>query len=58
MYTEIHYPIGDNKQSINKNKNIKLSNTDKFINKVLTIPCYIGLKKKELKKIIKLINNF
>jgi dTDP-4-amino-4,6-dideoxygalactose transaminase len=58
VHTEIHYPIGDNKQIINKNKNIKLFNTDRFVNKVLTIPCYIGLKKKEIKKIIKLINNF
>jgi dTDP-4-amino-4,6-dideoxygalactose transaminase len=58
IQTEIHYPISDHKQITNKKNVIKLFNTENFTQKVLTIPCYLGLKKKEIKKIIKLINNF
>jgi aminotransferase EvaB len=58
VQSEIHYPIADHKQIINKNKNIKLLNTEKFTREVLTIPCYLGLKQKQINTIVKLINKF
>jgi dTDP-4-amino-4,6-dideoxygalactose transaminase len=58
IQTEIHYPISDHKQITNEKNIINLFNTENFTQEVLTIPCYLGLKKKEIKKIIKLINDF
>jgi dTDP-4-amino-4,6-dideoxygalactose transaminase len=60
---DIHYPILDSKQSIFLRNlqiinNYSISNTENFIGKIITLPCYPELKSEEITRIISIINQW
>jgi dTDP-4-amino-4,6-dideoxygalactose transaminase len=56
--TGIHYPILDYLQPIWYDKSVTLKKSEEFSKKVLTIPLYIGMSKKELNAICKALQEF
>jgi dTDP-4-amino-4,6-dideoxygalactose transaminase len=56
--TDVHYPVLDYLQEIWYDTSVTLEKTEEFSKKVLTIPLYVGLSKKELKTICKALQEF
>ena len=58
IYPGIHYIKAVHHQKLLINKKNFLPITDKVVNSVLSLPIYPGLKKRNLKEIVRIINNF
>ena len=59
IYAGIHYPLPNHRQKpFQKYLKSKLTVTDKISREIVSIPNYPLLKLAEIKKIIKVINNF
>jgi dTDP-4-amino-4,6-dideoxygalactose transaminase len=56
--TDVHYPILDYHQLIWYDNSITLEKTEEFSKKILTIPLYIGMSKKELSTICKALQQY
>ena len=56
----IHYPISDHNQAIYKEKfkDISLPVTDSYVDRILSLPIYPGMKQEEIDHVIKVITNF
>lgn len=60
IYTDIHYPIPDHKQTIISNEfsEVALVNTEKLSNEVITLPCYPEMPLEQLKIIVDGVNSW
>jgi len=58
--TLVHYPTAIHKQPCYRDeyKNLKLTNTDKIQEEILSLPCYPFLEDRELNYIIEMISSF
>ena len=58
IFPQIHYPVLDYKQKIiRKNfKHLSLKNTEYLSTRILSLPIYYGMTKKDLARIVRVIN--
>ena len=58
IFSEVHYPILDYKQKIisKKFKHLSLKNTENLSTKILSLPIYYGMTKKDLISITRILN--
>lgn len=56
----IHYPIADHKQKIfnMRYEKINLTVTDTFVDKILSLPIYPGMKQSQINHVISTVNSF
>ena len=58
FFLGIHYKLPAHKQKIYIKNNLILKNTENISNNSISLPIYPGIELNNLKKIVKILNNF
>lgn len=58
--SEVHYPIPDYQQPVFKNAyaDVRLTNTERLVKEILTLPCYPEMEDAEVSAVIKAVNGW